>query len=91
MFATCWPPPKLRTLLLESERSLTESVPTCDGRSFSGGGLEVYLGSKRSARAVTSWFTITQGEGGVVFLSEGLGLGRVDDAVLMAGPAMMEG
>ena len=49
-----WPSPRLRTLMDESVRKGTASVPACVALSSPGGGLSVNLGSQRMADAVTN-------------------------------------
>jgi hypothetical protein len=58
---TVWPPPRLRTLMEESVRSATESVPACVGRSLLGGGRLVCCGSKRMSLAVVSLLAMRSG------------------------------
>lgn len=57
------PPPRLRTEMLLSVRSPTESVPQCVGcNRISGGSFRVNLGSQRVARAVVSWLATVRGD-----------------------------
>lgn len=66
-----WPPPRFRTLMEESVRFATESVPAWVGLSLPGGGRVVYLGSQRMALAVVSRFAMRSCGGVVVLVREG--------------------
>lgn len=57
------PPPRLLTLIVESERFSSESVPTWVGCSRVGGGRFVNFGSQRIELAVVSFFAMVKGEG----------------------------
>lgn len=63
MGGTRWPPPRLLTLMVESDLFSSERVPTWVGcRRGCGGAREVYLGSHKMELAVVNWLAMSRDE-----------------------------